>query len=113
MGKKPTEAQLRLIDARDAALRGGGFEESSCTHRTLRLLGSRTTYNGVFARRALGVGNARVGPSTDIGCRCLKEPRSAYFTISLGAGSPSCLCILARLTINMGGTPFQRTTFCS
>ena len=55
----PTGARY-VLDARDAAFRGEGFEESGSTHLALGL-GCYRAFNGVLARRTLGVGGAGIG----------------------------------------------------
>ena len=57
----PTDKQYRLFDTHAAAFRGRLFEESGRTRLTLGLGGGSAAYNGVLARRALGVGGAGIG----------------------------------------------------
>ena len=57
----PTDKQYRLFDAHAATLRVRLFEESGSTRLTIGLGGGSAAYNGVLARRTLGVGSAGIG----------------------------------------------------
>ena len=96
---KLTAVQLRLNTR--AADRRDGFEESTCTWLTLGLGGGGTGNRCVIARRALGVGGARVTPGA-AGRRGGFE-KAGRAILALGLGSASCLNVFARRTLNFLG----------
>ena len=78
-----------------AAIRRNRFEESIGTTLTHRLSGNRTGYDGVFARRALGVRSATTIGTTyiyDIGSRMMVVTRPTFtITCKIFSGCPSKL----------------------